>query len=189
MWCPAATCREVTRSFLLPILQNVAWPIVGPAVGDTAAKWPAIMAPSAPDGNIVQCVDGENLHGAPLVGTAMCWPVGAVHMAAGHNALHGSGPSQEPAFDDALARVGCPDRWIDRLCIMCCSPFPTFRLCRTSARSRSRRRQRSYAEFWVMRRSGGAGCRHLVDLEAICESYTCHDFWQLICSVQPPPSF
>ena len=50
-------------------------------------------------------------------------PVGAVHMTAGHNALRGSGPGQKNAFDDALARVGCPDRRIDRLCFTCCSPF------------------------------------------------------------------
>jgi len=31
-----------------------------------------------------------------------------------------------PAFDNALALVGCPDRRIGRLCITCCSPFPTF---------------------------------------------------------------
>src|SRR3981189_370718 len=48
-------------------------------------------------------------------------PVGAVYMTAGHNALRGSGPGQNPAFDDALALVGCPDRRIDRLCITCCS--------------------------------------------------------------------
>jgi hypothetical protein len=49
-------------------------------------------------------------------------PLGAVHMTAGHNALRGSGPSQQHAFDDAMAQVGCPDRRIDRLCITCCSP-------------------------------------------------------------------
>ncbi len=42
------------------------------------------------------------------------------HMTAGHNALRGSGPGQNPAFDDAMAQVGCPDRRIDRLCITCC---------------------------------------------------------------------
>jgi hypothetical protein len=52
-------------------------------------------------------------------------PVSAVHLTAGHNALRGSGPGQEHAFDNALAQVGCPDRRIDRLCITCCSPFPT----------------------------------------------------------------
>ena len=49
-------------------------------------------------------------------------PVSAVRMTAGHNALRGSGPGQQPAFNDALAHVGCPDRRIDRLCITCCSP-------------------------------------------------------------------
>jgi hypothetical protein len=61
--------------------------------------------------------------------TSHCWsvqpcvrPVSAVHMAAGHNALRGSGPGQNLAFENAMARVGCPDRWVDRLCITCCSP-------------------------------------------------------------------
>ena len=53
-------------------------------------------------------------------------PLSAAHRAAGHNALRGSGPGQKHAFDNALAQVGCPDRRIDRLCITCCSPFPTF---------------------------------------------------------------
>src|ERR1700747_3474386 len=52
-------------------------------------------------------------------------PVDAVHITAGHNALRGSGPGQKLAFDNALAKMGCPDRRIDRLCITCCSPFPT----------------------------------------------------------------
>jgi hypothetical protein len=34
-------------------------------------------------------------------------------MTAGHNALRGSGPGQKPAFNDAMAQVGCPDRQID----------------------------------------------------------------------------
>ena len=49
-------------------------------------------------------------------------PLDAVHMTAGHNALRGSGPGHKPAFDNALAQVGCPDRRIDRLCITYCSP-------------------------------------------------------------------
>jgi len=57
-----------------------------------------------------------------IVGAAMCSAFNAVHMTAGHNALRGSGPGHKPAFDNALARVGCPDRRIDRLCITCCSP-------------------------------------------------------------------
>src|SRR5450759_4331198 len=53
-------------------------------------------------------------------------PLSAAHVAAGHNALRGSGPGHKHAFDNAMAQVGCPDRRIDRLCITCCSPFPTF---------------------------------------------------------------
>jgi hypothetical protein len=47
----------------------------------------------------------------------------------------------------------------------------------------------SYAGFWVMRRSGGAICRHFDDLDAVLESDTSDDFRQLICSIQAPPSF
>jgi hypothetical protein len=43
-------------------------------------------------------------------------------LTAGHNALRGSGPGQKPAFDDALAHVGCPDRRIDRLGIRAVRP-------------------------------------------------------------------
>src|ERR1700704_3946955 len=75
----------------------------------------------------VPCVDGSEL--ARTFFTSQAWsvqpcvrPVSAVHMTAGHNALRGSGPDQKPAFDDAVAHVGCPDRRIDRLCISCCSP-------------------------------------------------------------------
>ena len=52
-------------------------------------------------------------------------PLYAAHMAAGHNALRGSGPGQHLAFDNALAQMGCPDHRIDRFCIICCQPFPT----------------------------------------------------------------
>ena len=34
-------------------------------------------------------------------------PFHAAHMTAGHNALRGSGPDQNLAFDNAMARVGC----------------------------------------------------------------------------------
>src|SRR5262249_55104739 len=75
----------------------------------------------------VPCVDGSEL--ARLFFTFAGWsvrpcvrPICAVHMTAGHNALRGSGPDQKPAFEDALAQVGCPDRRIGRLCITCCSP-------------------------------------------------------------------
>jgi len=68
-------------------------------------------------------VGKENLHVAGLVGAAMCSAsLSAVHMTAGHNALRGSGPGQQLAFENAMAHVGCPDRRIDRHCIMCCSP-------------------------------------------------------------------
>ena len=73
------------------------------------------------------CVDGSEL--ARGIFTSQSWsvqpcvrPLSAVHMTAGHNALRGSGPGQKPAFENALALVGCPDRRIDRLCITCCSP-------------------------------------------------------------------
>ncbi len=75
----------------------------------------------------VPCVDGSGL--ARRIFTSQAWsvqpcvrPFNAVHMTAGHNALRGSGPDQNLAFDNAMARVGCPDRRIDRLCITCCSP-------------------------------------------------------------------
>src|SRR6187431_1587410 len=73
----------------------------------------------------VPCVDGSRLASQNF--TSRRWsvqpcvrPVSAVYMTAGHNALRGSGPGQKPAFDNALADVGCPDRRIDRLCITCC---------------------------------------------------------------------
>src|SRR5262249_55226179 len=76
----------------------------------------------------VPSVDGSEL--ATEILTSHCWsvqpcvrPVSAAHRAAGHNALRGSGPGQKPAFDNALALMGCPDRRIDRLRITCCSPF------------------------------------------------------------------
>jgi hypothetical protein len=63
---------------------------------------------------------------AALVGAAMCSAcLRGTQMTAGHNALRGSGPDQQHAFEDALAHVGCPDRRIDRRCIKCCSSFPT----------------------------------------------------------------
>ena len=79
------------------------------------------------DVRLVPCVDGSEL--ARAFFTLQAWsvqpcvrPLGAVHMTAGHNALRGSGPGQNLAFDNALAQVGCPDRRVDRLCITCCSP-------------------------------------------------------------------
>lgn len=78
------------------------------------------------------CVDGSGL--ARRIFTLRRWserpcvrPVCAVHVTAGHNALRGAGPDQKHAFGDAVARVGCPDRRIDRRCIKCCSPFQPLR--------------------------------------------------------------
>jgi hypothetical protein len=52
----------------------------------------------------VPCVDGSGL--ARTFFTSQTWsvqpcvrPVCAVHMTAGHNALRGSGPGQQPAFE------------------------------------------------------------------------------------------
>jgi hypothetical protein len=78
------------------------------------------------------CVDGSGL--ARRIFTLQRWseqpcvrPVCAVLMTAGHNALRGSGPGQQHAFEDAMAHVGCPDRRIDRHCIKCCSPSQPLR--------------------------------------------------------------
>ena len=94
---------------------------------------------------LVPCVDGSWLASQNF--TSRCWsvqpcvrPVSAVRMTAGHNALRGSGPGQQPAFNDALAHVGCPDRRIDRLCITCCSPSQPSHHAGCPARSRSRRK-------------------------------------------------
>jgi|ERR1700730_5322843 hypothetical protein len=64
---------------------------------------------------ICACVEGSGL--AIEILTSQAWsvrprvrPVGAVHMTAGHKPLLGSGSGQHPAFDNALAQVGCPDR-------------------------------------------------------------------------------
>jgi hypothetical protein len=96
------------------------------------------------DVRFVPCVDGSGL--AREIFTSQAWsvqpcvrPVGAVHMTAGHNALRGSGPGQQLAFDNALARVGCPDRRIDRLCITCCSSSQPSHHVGCPARSRLRR--------------------------------------------------
>ena len=96
-------------------------------VGDESAYYPKFTVEQTFGiGSDVPCVDGSEL--ARKNFTSQAWsvqpcvrPVSAVHMTAGHNALRGSGPGQKPAFDDALAHVGCPDRRIDRLCITCCS--------------------------------------------------------------------
>ena len=94
----------------------------------------------------VPCVDGSGL--ARRIFTSQAWsvlpcvrPLGAVHMTAGHNALRGSGPDQQLAFKNALAHVGCPDRWIDRVCITCCSPSQPSHHAGCPARSRLSRKR------------------------------------------------
>ncbi len=59
----------------------------------------------------VPCVDGSEL--ARRIFTSQAWsvlpfvrPIDVVHMTAGHNALRGSGPGQNRAFDDAMAQIG-----------------------------------------------------------------------------------
>ena len=94
----------------------------------------------------VPCVDGSGL--AREIFTSQAWsvlpcvrPVEAAHMTAGHNALRGSGPGQKPAFDNALAQMGCPDRRIDRLCARL---FPEVK-------------SSSLEPGWVPNKMGGAG--------------------------------
>ena len=88
-------------------------------------------------------------------------PLDAVHMTAGHNALRGSGPGQKVAFDNAMARVGCPDRRIDRLCITCCSPSQPSHHAGCPARSRLRR---ECDGFFISFALGHHGPRHPCDL-------------------------
>ena len=87
-------------------------------------------------------------------------PVDAARMTAGHNALRGSGPGQKPAFDNAMALVGCPDLRIDRICITCCSPLPTFTSRRLSDAISCRQRGR----FLVALALGHHRPRHASDL-------------------------
>src|SRR6266403_4723775 len=89
-------------------------------------------------------------------------PVGAVHMTAGHNALRGSGPGQKPAFDDALALVGCPDRRIDRLCITCCSSSQPSHHAGCPARSRLRRKRDGFLVSLALDHHGPDHPRDLV---------------------------
>jgi hypothetical protein len=89
-------------------------------------------------------------------------PVDAVHMTAGHNALRGSGPGQKPAFDDAMALVGCPDRRIDRLCIRCCSPSQPSHHAGCPARSRLCRKRDGLLVTLALGHHGPGHARNLV---------------------------
>ena len=82
-------------------------------------------------GRDVPCVDGSEL--ARGISRLQAWsvqpcvrPLSAVHMTVGHNALRGSGPGQELAFNDAMAQMGCPDRQIDGSALRAvCPPQPS----------------------------------------------------------------
>jgi hypothetical protein len=112
------------------------------------------LKPTSREVRKVPCVDGSEL--ARRIFTSQAWsvlpcvlPLGAVHMTAGHNALRGSGPSQQHAFEDAMALVGCPDRRIDRLCITCCSPSQPSHHAGYPARSRSPRKSDGFFVAFV----------------------------------------
>ena len=113
------------------------------------------------------CVDGSEL--ARLFSRMQHWsvqpcvrPLGAVHMTAGHNALRGSGPGQKPAFDDAMAQVGCPDRRIDRLCITCGSPSQPSHHAGCPARSRLPRKRDGFLVALALGHYGPGHSRNLV---------------------------
>jgi hypothetical protein len=89
----------------------------------------------------------------------------AVHMTAGHNVLRGSDPGQKPAFDDAVAQVGCPDRRIDGSALRAVR-LPTFTSRRISARSRLRRKRDGFS---VALASGHHRPGHPGDLVGECE--------------------
>ena len=86
----------------------------------------------------------------------------AVHLTAGHNALRGSGPGQNRAFDNALALVGCPDRRIDRLCITCCSPSQLPHHAGCPARSHSRRERDRFLVALALRQHCPCHPRELI---------------------------
>ena len=89
-------------------------------------------------------------------------PVDAVHMTAGHNALRGSGPDQKLAFKDAMARVGCPDRRIDRLCITCCSPSQPSHHAGCPAQSRLPRKRDGFPVSLALDHHGPDHSRELI---------------------------
>src|SRR5258706_6773053 len=98
--------------------------------GISAIGLKAVPRLSGPHDAFGPCVDGSRL--SRVFRMSQLWsgqpcvrPSDAAHMAAGHNAFRGSGPGQKPAFDNALAQLGCPDHRTDRFCITCCLPFPT----------------------------------------------------------------
>jgi hypothetical protein len=131
---------------------------------------PPIPAESLQSSETTRCamcgrlrVGKENLHVAELGRVQPCVrPVSAVRMTVGHNALRGSGPGHNPAFDHALAHVGCPDRQIDRLCITCCSPFQLSHPAGWPAGFRSRCERDGFLVALTLRHHGPSHSRDLV---------------------------
>jgi hypothetical protein len=130
-----ATCKEWTLTAMVPFQRSLEVPDPWCRARCPSCIRSMSALPSSRDrGHVrfVPCVDGSGL--ARTFFTSQAWsvrpcvrPLGAVHMTAGHNALRGSGCGQQHAFDNnAMAQVGWPDRQIDRLCITCCLPLPTF---------------------------------------------------------------
>jgi hypothetical protein len=124
IWCDKSKFRTGRAFYGCKLLKRV---LIGVACSMSAMPPIATKFCIAAKCRDVPCVDGSGL--ARGIFTSQAWsvlpcvrPFGAVHMTAGHNALRGSGPGQNRAFNDAMAQVGCPDRRIDRLCITCCSP-------------------------------------------------------------------
>jgi hypothetical protein len=56
------------------------------------------------------------------LGAVTCRPVDAARVAAGPNALRGSGPNRKHAFKDAMTQAGSPDPRNDRICITSSCP-------------------------------------------------------------------
>ena len=65
-------------------------------------------------------------------------PVDAARLAAGPNALRGSGPNRSHAFEDALTQAGSPDPRNDRVCITSLCPRQFLRFCQLRCRQQLR---------------------------------------------------
>jgi hypothetical protein len=135
-WCETQATRRAQRGRLLNGVQRVGYGTSAPGQRRKGSRG-AFVVRFAPDsrpnsrrhGRSAECHVWTAPRWQELSSRLQAWsvqpcvrPFCAVHMTAGHNALRGSGPGQNLAFDNALAQVGCPDRRVDRLCITCCSP-------------------------------------------------------------------
>src|SRR5260370_41881589 len=82
-------------------------------------------------------------------------------MAAGPNALRGSGPNPSHAFEDALTLAGSPDPWNDRVCItsLCPRQFLVTSACRQLRRRQQFRLLESLAVHHQMSRAGRSASR------------------------------